>query len=127
MLKTKITEMLGIKYPIFGGTMMNISYPEFASASSNAGGLGIMASIMYRKPEPLREALQKLKSLTDKPFAVNVNLFPMLRPVNQLDLIKVMIDEGVKIIETSGHQAPDEYNCPLSIDFPMLHHGRQPL
>ncbi|MHA1291454.1 MAG: NAD(P)H-dependent flavin oxidoreductase [Promethearchaeota archaeon] len=108
-MKTKITEMLGIKYPIFGGTMLNISYPPLASACSNAGGLGIMASVMYRDPEPLREALQELKSLTNKPFAVNVNLFPMLRPVNQIDLIKVMIDEGVKIIETSGHQAPNEY------------------
>ena len=109
MFKTKVTEMLGIKYPIFCGNMMNISYPEFTAACSNAGALGIMASVMYRKPEPLREALRKLMSLTDKPFAVNLNLFPMLRPVKQIDLVKVMIEEGVKIIETSGHQAPEEY------------------
>jgi nitronate monooxygenase len=64
---------------------------------------------MYRKEEPLREALKQLQALTDKPCAVNVNLFPMLRPVKQIDLVKAMIDEGVKIIETSGHQAPDKY------------------
>ena len=109
MIKTKITEMLGIKFPIIAGNMMNISYPEFVATCSNAGGLGILASVMYREREPLREALQTLKSLTDKPFAVNVNLFPMLRPVNQMELVKLMIDEGVKIIETSGHKAPDEY------------------
>ncbi len=109
MFKTRVTEMLGIKYPIFCGNMMNISYPEFTAACSNAGALGIMASVMYRKPEPLREALRKLMDLTDKPFAVNVNLFPMLRPIKQIDLVKVMIEEGVKIIETSGHQAPEEY------------------
>jgi NAD(P)H-dependent flavin oxidoreductase YrpB (nitropropane dioxygenase family) len=109
MFKTRVTEMLGINYPIFCGNMMNISYPEFTAACSNAGALGIMASVMYRKPEPLREALRKLMSLTDKPFAVNLNLFPMLRPVKQIDLVKVMIEEGVKIIETSGHQAPEEY------------------
>ncbi len=109
MFKTKVTEMLKIKYPIIAGTMMNISFPEFAAACSNAGGLGIMASVMFREPEPLRAALKKLKQLTKVPFAVNMNLFPMLRPINQLDLLKVMIDEGVKIIETSGHQAPDEY------------------
>jgi NAD(P)H-dependent flavin oxidoreductase YrpB (nitropropane dioxygenase family) len=109
MFKTRVTEMLGIKYPIFCGNMMNISYPEFTAACSNAGALGIMASVMFRKPEPLREALRKLMSLTDKPFAVNLNLFPMLRPVKQIDLVKVMIEEGVKIIETSGHQAPEEY------------------
>ena len=109
MLKTKVTEMLNLKYPIFCGNMMNISYPEFTAACSNTGALGIMASVMYRKPEPLREALRELMSLTDKPFAVNVNLFPMLKPVKQIDLVKAMIEEGVKIIETSGHQAPEKY------------------
>jgi nitronate monooxygenase len=109
MIKTKITEMLGIDYPIFGGTMMNISFPEFVAAISDAGGLGILASVMYRKPEPLREAIRELKSLTDKPIAVNVNLFPMLMPIKQIDHVKVMMEEGVKIIETSGHQAPEKY------------------
>lgn len=109
MIKTKITEMLGIKYPIFAGTMMNISNPEFTATCSNAGGLGILASVMYRTVEPLREALHQLQALTDNPYAVNVNLFPMLRPIKQIDLVKAMIDEGVKIIETSGHQAPDKY------------------
>ena len=109
MLKTKVTEMLGLEYPIFCGNMMNISYPSFAAACSNAGGLGIMASVMYRKPEELREALIELKSLTNKPVAVNVNLFPMLKPIKQIEHVKVMLDEGIKIIETSGHQAPDKY------------------
>ena len=109
MIKTKITEMLGIEYPILGGTMMNISYPEFAAACSNAGGLGIMGSVMFRKPEVLREAIRKLKSLTDKPVAVNVNLFPMLMPIKQIEHVKVMMEEGIKIIETSGHQAPEKY------------------
>ena len=101
--------MLGIKYPLLGGTMMNISFPKFVAACSNAGGLGIMGSVMYRKPELLREAIRELKSLTDKPFAVNVNLFPMLMPIKQIDHVKVMMEEGVKIIETSGHQAPEKY------------------
>ena len=109
MIKTKVTEMLGIKYPIFCGNMMNISYPSFAAACSNAGALGIMASVMYRTPDDLREALIELKSLTDKPIAVNLNLFPMLKPIKQIDHVKVMLDEGIEIIETSGHQAPDKY------------------
>ena len=64
---------------------------------------------MFRKPEPLRKALNELHNLTNNPFAVNVNLFPMLKPIKQIDLVKVMIEEGVKIIETSGHQAPEKY------------------
>jgi NADH:quinone reductase (non-electrogenic) len=109
MLKTKITEMLGIKYPLIAGTMMNISYPEFVAACSNAGGLGILASVIYKKKSDLREGIQKIKSLTDKPFAINVNLFPMLKPVNLRKWIQIMIDEGVPIIETSGHEAPEKY------------------
>ncbi|MHA1652091.1 MAG: NAD(P)H-dependent flavin oxidoreductase [Candidatus Helarchaeota archaeon] len=109
MFKTQVTEMLKIKYPIIAGTMMNITTPEFVATCSNAGGLGILASAMYRKPEPLREAIRQLQSLTDKPFAVNVNLFPMLMPVRQIDLVKAMIEEGVRIIETSGHKAPEKY------------------
>ncbi|MCK4781132.1 MAG: nitronate monooxygenase, partial [Candidatus Lokiarchaeota archaeon] len=109
MLKTKVTELLGIKYPIFCGTMMNISYPSFTATCSNSGALGILASVMYRKPEPLRQALNELFNLTNNPFAVNVNLFPMLKPIKQIDLVKAMIEEGVKIIETSGHQAPEKY------------------
>ncbi|MHA2231654.1 MAG: NAD(P)H-dependent flavin oxidoreductase [Candidatus Hodarchaeales archaeon] len=109
ILKTKITEMLNIQYPIIAGTMMNITTPQFVAACSNAGGMGILASAMYESPEDLREAIKKTKSLTSKPFAVNVNLFPMLQPVNQLDYINVIIEEGIKIIETSGHKAPEEY------------------
>ncbi len=109
MIKTKITEILGIKNPVICGTMMALSGPEFTAVCSNAGSLGILASAIYRKPEPLRKALQKLKSLAKEPFAVNMNLFPMLRPPNTKRHLKIFIDEGVKIIETSGHEAPEKY------------------
>jgi NAD(P)H-dependent flavin oxidoreductase YrpB (nitropropane dioxygenase family) len=109
MIKTKVTEILGIKNPVICGTMMALTGPEFTAVCSNAGGLGILASAIYRKAEPLREALQKLKSLVKEPYAVNMNLFPMLKPPNQMKHLKVMIDEGVKIIETSGHEAPEKF------------------
>jgi len=108
-MKTKVTEILGIRHPIVLGVMMTLSGPEFTAACANTGALGILSSANYRKPEPLREALQKLKSLAKEPFAVNMNLFPMLRPLNQIKHLQVMIDEGVKIIETSGHEAPEKY------------------
>jgi nitronate monooxygenase len=109
MLKTTVTEMLGIKYPIFAGTMMNITTPEFVAVCSNAGGLGILASAIYKSVEELRDAVRRTRELTDEPFAVNVNLFPALMPTDQKAYIEAMLDEGVKIIETSGHQAPEEY------------------
>jgi nitronate monooxygenase len=109
MLETAVTKKLGIKYPIFAGTMMNITTPEFVAVCSNAGGLGILASAIYKSTEELRAAVVRTRELTDRPYAVNVNLFPALMPTDQKAYIEAMLDEGVTIIETSGHQAPEEY------------------
>ncbi|MCK4286328.1 MAG: nitronate monooxygenase, partial [Candidatus Lokiarchaeota archaeon] len=85
MIKTKVTEMLGCKYPIIAGTMANISNPEFVAAVSNAGACAVLASANYKTPEELREAIRKTQSLTDKPFAVNINLFPAMMPQEKLE------------------------------------------
>ena len=108
MFQTKMTDMLGVKYPIVGGTMMHISTAEFTAAISNAGGLGILASAIYQSREAFGEALDQLLELTDKPFAVNLNLFPMMRPIDNNDYLDVLLEKGVKVVETSGHSAPEE-------------------
>jgi NAD(P)H-dependent flavin oxidoreductase YrpB (nitropropane dioxygenase family) len=107
MFQTKMTEMLGVQYPIVGGTMMHISTAEFVAAISNAGALGILASAIYPSREAFGEALDQLLELTDRPFAVNLNLFPMMRPIDNNDYLDVLLDKGVKIVETSGHSAPE--------------------
>jgi nitronate monooxygenase len=106
MIKTKITEMLGIKYPIVGGCMMWITSPEFVASISNAGGLGILASAIYKSKEEFGDAIDRVNELTDKPYAVNINLFPALAPVDNKEYVEVLVDKGVKIVETSGHSAP---------------------
>jgi nitronate monooxygenase len=107
MIKTKVTEMLGCKYPIISGTMANISNPEFVAAVSNAGACAVLASANYKTPEELGEAIKKTQSLTDKPFAVNINLFPAMMPQAKLvEYVEATLAEGAKIIETSGHKAP---------------------
>ncbi len=108
MISSKITEMLNIKYPIIGGAMMWISTEEFVAAISNAGGLGILASAIYQTKNEFIQAIDKLQKLTDKPFAVNINLFPAMREIDNNDYIDVLIEKGVKIVETSGHSAPAE-------------------
>lgn len=108
MFKTKITEMLGIKYPIVGGTMMWITGPEFTAAISNAGALGVLASAIYNSREAFAEAVDMLLDLTDKPFGVNLNLLPMIRPIDNNEYLDVLVDKGVRIVETSGHSAPED-------------------
>jgi len=108
MFRTRITEMLGIRYPLVGGTMMWISTSEFVAAISNAGGLGILASAMYESREAFADAIDRVRDRTDKPFAVNLNLFPMIRPIDNNEYLDVVIEKGVRIVETSGHSAPED-------------------
>jgi len=106
MLKTRITKMLGIEHPIIGGTMMDLSLAPFVAAISNAGALGIIASAVFKETGKLRDEIKKTKDLTDRPFAVNINLFPMLAPPDNAAFVEVLAKEGVKIVETSGFSAP---------------------
>lgn len=96
-MKTRITELFGIEYPIFQGGMAWIAEAQLASAVSNAGGLGLIAGgsapIDY-----LREQIRKCKSLTDKPFGVNI----MLMSPNAEDLAQLVIDEGVPVVTTGA-------------------------
>jgi NADH:quinone reductase (non-electrogenic) len=108
MFKTKVTEALGIKYPIVGGTMMWVTTPEFTAAISNAGGLGVLASALYKSAKDFEQAIDRLMDLTDKPFAVNLNFFPVLVPIDNNEYLDVLIKKGVKIVETSGHHAPED-------------------
>ena len=108
MLKTQITELFGIEHPIIGGAMAYLSDSKLVAAISDAGGLGIMASANYLTREDFRAAILEVKALTTKPFAVNLNLFPMMRPIDNNDYLEVLVEEGVKIVETSGHNLPEE-------------------
>ena len=108
MFKTRITELFGIKYPIIAGGMHLLSRAELVAAVSNAGGLGILASTTFETKEELREEIRKTRSLTNKPFGVNLNLFPMMRQRSVEEDIDLFIDEGVGIVESSG-ASPEPY------------------
>ncbi|OIP26025.1 MAG: nitronate monooxygenase [Chloroflexi bacterium CG_4_10_14_0_8_um_filter_46_9] len=102
MFKTRITEMLGIEYPIICGGMQYVSNAELVAAVSNAGGMGILAVGNFGSKEELRDEIRKIKTLTDKPFGVNVTFMPTLRIIDREGLIDTAIEEGASAIETSG-------------------------
>ena len=99
----KLNEILGIKYPIIQGGMANIATGAFAAAAANAGALGIIGSGGMRV-DSLRENIRIAKSLTDKPFGVNL----MLMHPDSHDMAQVVLDEGVKIV-TTGAGVPAEF------------------
>lgn len=99
----RITEMLGIKYPIIQGAMQDVAKAGLVAAVSNAGGLGVLAS-GQDTPEQVREEIRKVKELTDKPFAVNLMFLNKKVP----EIVDVVIEEGVRIV-TTGAGTPKLY------------------
>jgi NAD(P)H-dependent flavin oxidoreductase YrpB (nitropropane dioxygenase family) len=108
MLKTRITTLFGIEYPIIQGAMQWLSRAEMVAAVANAGGLGIISSLTFPTAVELRAEIRKTKQLTQKPFAVNITMLPTMRPVDYEQYLEVSLEEGVKIIETAG-RSPEAF------------------
>ncbi|KAK6335602.1 hypothetical protein TWF696_002369 [Orbilia brochopaga] len=101
--QTALTKALGIAIPVVQGGMQWVGYAELASAVSNAGGLGILTALTQPTPEDLRKEIRRCKTMTSKPFAVNLTLLPALVPPDYNAYADVIIQEGIKIVETAGN------------------------
>lgn len=106
--QTRMTELLGIDYPIACGTMQWLSRAELVAAVANAGAFACLAAATLPEKDRLAGEIRKTRALTDRPFGVNVSLFPSLRPQDIESMIGVIVDEGVGIIETAGRN-PEPY------------------
>ncbi|MFP6581649.1 MAG: nitronate monooxygenase family protein [Candidatus Hydrogenedentota bacterium] len=102
MLKTRFTEEFGIEHPIVQGGMQWVGRAELVSAVANAGALGFLTALTQPTPEDLEKEIARTREMTDKPFGVNLTIFPTLKPVPYEEYVQVMIDSGIKIIETAG-------------------------
>lgn len=103
--KTRITEMLEIEHPIVQGGMQGVGNADMASAVSNAGGLGVLTALTQPSPTALRDEIERCRSMTDKPFGVNMTVFPTINPPDYNAYAQAIIDGGVKVVETAGTQA----------------------
>jgi NADH:quinone reductase (non-electrogenic) len=112
MFKTRITELLGIQVPIVQGGMQWVGRAELAAAVSNAGALGVLTALTQPTPELLRREIQRCRSMTDRPFGLNLTILPTLTPPPYADYLDVIIESGVRIIETAGN-SPREYMAKL--------------
>ena len=102
--KTRVTEMLGIEHPIVQGGMQGVGYAELASAVSNAGGLGTLTALTQPSPQALSEEIERCRSMTDKPFAVNITVLPTILPPDYKGYAQAALDAGIRIFETAGTQ-----------------------
>lgn len=102
-MKTLITEMFGIQHPIIQGGMHYVGFAELAAAVSNAGGLGIITGLTQRTPEALAAEIARCRTMTDKPFGVNLTFLPTVSSPDYPGYIKAIIEGGVKAVETAGN------------------------
>ncbi len=102
-MKTRITEMLGVKHPIVQGGMHYVGLAPLAAAVSNAGGLGIITALTLGTPEKLDAEIKKCRSMTDKPFGVNLTFLPTVNAPDYPGLVRVIIENGIKAVETAGN------------------------
>ncbi|AIY05984.1 hypothetical protein Plano_2019 [Planococcus sp. PAMC 21323] len=97
---TKVTELLGIRYPIIQGGLAYLAYAELAAAVSNAGGLGQITAMSLSTPEELRAEIHKVRKLTDKPFGVNFAIGDHGRAFSHM--LDVAIEEKVPVVSMTG-------------------------
>lgn len=106
-MKTRITELLGITYPIIQGGMQWVGRAELASAVSNAGGLGILTGLTQPTPEALKEEIKRCRQMTERPFGVNLTILPSANPPPYETYLDAILDSEVKVLETAGNNPAD--------------------
>jgi nitronate monooxygenase len=107
-MKTRLTELLNIETPIICGGMMRVGTADLAAAASNAGALGVMTALTQPTAEGLEAEIARCRSLTDKPFGVNLTVGVVASEINYDDYVDVIIDSGIKIVETAG-RSPEPF------------------
>jgi len=107
MFTTRVSEKLGIRYPIIQGGMQWVGRAQLAAAVSNAGALGILTALTQPTPDDLRREIARCRELTDKPFGVNLTILPTVSPPPYGDYVDAIIGAGVRIVETAGNSPKD--------------------
>jgi nitronate monooxygenase len=108
MLKTRFTEMFGVEHPIAQGGMQWVGTAELVSAVANAGALGFLTALTQPTPEALVQEIARCRTMTDKPFGVNITILPSINPPPYAEYRQAIIEAGVKVVETAGYK-PQEH------------------
>ena len=120
-VKTAFTEMTGVEKPLMCGGMHYVGYAELVAAVANAGCFGCITALTQPNPEALRQEIRKCRTLTSKPFGVNITLLPVGVPPDYPGLAKVCIEEGIKVIETAGREPSQVINLVKPAGIKIIH------
>jgi len=107
-LKTRFTQAFGVEHPIAQGGMQWVGRAELVSAVANAGALGFLTALTQPSPDALAREVARCRTMTDKPFGVNLTILPAINPPPYAEYRQAIIESGVKIVETAGYK-PQEH------------------
>lgn len=108
MIRTRFTELFGIRHPIVQGGMQNVGRAELVAAVANAGALGFITALTQPTPDDLLKEIERTRQMTDKPFGVNLSILPAIKPIPYEEYARAIIDSGIKMVETAG-QNPEQF------------------
>ena len=120
-MRTRFTETFGIQHPIVQGGMQGVGRAVLASAVSNAGALGTLTGLTQPTPQALGDEIALCRSMTDRPFAVNLTVFPSMKPPPYAEYAQAIIDGGVRIVETAGPKAMDLWPMLQAAGIKIIH------
>jgi nitronate monooxygenase len=120
-MQTRITSLLGIRYPIIQGGMQWVGRAELASAVSDAGGLGVLTALTQPSALELLNEIRRCAQMTAKPFGVNLTTLPAVKPPPYAEYVEAIIEGGVRIVETAGNTPVDLVERMKSAGVTIIH------
>lgn len=102
MIRTGLTDLVGIRHPIVQGGMQWVATAPLVAAVANSGALGFLSALTQPTPADLREEIERCRSLTSEPFGVNLTILPSISPPPYAEYRRAIIESGIKIVETAG-------------------------
>lgn len=121
MIRTKFTEVFGIKHPIVQGGMQWVGRAELVAAVANAGALGMITALTQPTPEDLSKEIARTRDLTDQPFGVNLTILPSITPPPYDEYRHAIAEAGIKIVETAGSNPEPHMEFFRSNGIKVLH------
>jgi nitronate monooxygenase len=120
-MKTRFTEMFGVKFPIAQGGMQWVGRAELVAAVANSGALGFLTALTQPSPEDLVKEITRCRNLTDKPFGVNLTILPSIKPPPYAEYRQAIIESGIKAVETAGYKPQEHIDSFRAAGVKVIH------
>jgi nitronate monooxygenase len=121
MLKTRFTELAGVDHPIVQGGMQWVGRAELVAAVANAGALGFITALTQPTPEALEAEIARCRTMTDKPFGVNLTILPAIKPPPYAEYRQAIVEAGIKIVETAGNKPQEHVDVFKAAGIRVIH------